>query len=182
MIRHHVRSVGQNKILAIKLVRELTLTGLKEAKELVESQASFVVVVDGPSQARVAQEAKLLGIEFDPPLDPNAPAQHDESGDATSGYGVRLMSSSSQLVHIIAVIKLVRELTGLGLKEAKELVERGGQLIRTELSRSEAEQIVRQFAEINARAELVEPGAAGSGGKSASRIRHDFEDEANYDF
>ena len=53
----------------------------------------------------------------------------------------------------IAVIKLVRELTGLGLKEAKDLADNGGE-IKTNVPTEEAEALKAQFEELGATVEL----------------------------
>jgi ribosomal protein L7/L12 len=59
------------------------------------------------------------------------------------------------MVQKIAVIKVIRELTGLGLKEAKDLSENLPGKVKQSLSRSEAEALQRQFDQVNARIELV---------------------------
>ncbi|HOD13481.1 MAG TPA: 50S ribosomal protein L7/L12 [Spirochaetota bacterium] len=46
----------------------------------------------------------------------------------------------------VAVIKEVRTITGLGLKEAKELVEAGGKAVKEKVSKDEAEKIKQQLA------------------------------------
>jgi ribosomal protein L7/L12 len=47
--------------------------------------------------------------------------------------------------HKILVIKRVREATGLGLKEAKDLVESAPRVIKDNLTIEEGEQLVMQF-------------------------------------
>ena len=46
----------------------------------------------------------------------------------------------------INVIKVVREITGLGLKEAKDLVEAGGKPVKEKVSKDEAAKIKEQLA------------------------------------
>ena len=53
----------------------------------------------------------------------------------------------------INVIKVVRELTGLGLKEAKDLTEAGGK-IKEGISKTDAEAMKKKFEEAGAKAEL----------------------------
>ncbi|MBL4591553.1 MAG: 50S ribosomal protein L7/L12 [Phycisphaerales bacterium] len=55
----------------------------------------------------------------------------------------------------IRVIKLVREVTGLGLKEAKALAEESGGKIKEGVSKEEAEDFKKQFEEIGAEMEIV---------------------------
>ena len=52
------------------------------------------------------------------------------------------------------VIKVVREITGLGLKEAKDLVESAPQKIKEAVSKEVAEDIAKQLTEAGAKAEV----------------------------
>ena len=54
----------------------------------------------------------------------------------------------------VKVIKVVREVTGLGLKEAKELVEGAPKTLKEGVSKEEAEKIKAQFAEVGATVEI----------------------------
>ena len=53
----------------------------------------------------------------------------------------------------IPVIKIVRDLTGLGLKEAKEIADNGGN-VKEGVDKAEAEQLKAQFEEAGATVEL----------------------------
>lgn len=54
----------------------------------------------------------------------------------------------------IKVIKAVREITGLGLKEAKELVDGAPKTIKEGVAKEEAEKMAAQLAEVGATCEL----------------------------
>ena len=54
----------------------------------------------------------------------------------------------------INVIKVVRELTGLGLKEAKALVEEAPKAVKTGVSNADGEAMVAKLKEVGASAEL----------------------------
>jgi large subunit ribosomal protein L7/L12 len=54
----------------------------------------------------------------------------------------------------LAVVKLVKELTGLGLKEAKEKVDTAPQSIKEGVSKDEAEALKKQLEEAGAEVEL----------------------------
>ena len=54
----------------------------------------------------------------------------------------------------IKVIKVVRELTGLGLKEAKDLVDNAPQNVKEGIEKAEAEAIKAQLEEVGATVEL----------------------------
>ena len=54
----------------------------------------------------------------------------------------------------LAVVKIVKELTGLGLKEAKEIVDSAPKAIKEGIARDEAEGIVKKLQEAGAEVEL----------------------------
>ena len=54
----------------------------------------------------------------------------------------------------INVIKVVRAHTGLGLKEAKELVEAGGKAVKEAASKEEAEELKKKLEDVGAKVEL----------------------------
>ncbi len=54
----------------------------------------------------------------------------------------------------LAVVKLVKELTGLGLKEAKELVDGAPSTVKEALPKAEAEGLKKQLEEAGAEVEL----------------------------
>jgi large subunit ribosomal protein L7/L12 len=55
----------------------------------------------------------------------------------------------------INVIKEVRAITGLGLKEAKELVEAGDKAVKEDVTKDEAEEIKKKLEEAGAQVELT---------------------------
>jgi large subunit ribosomal protein L7/L12 len=66
-------------------------------------------------------------------------------------FDVILASAGSEKVK---VIKVVRELTGLGLKEAKDLVDNAPKTLKEGASKEEAEQIKAKLAEVGATVEI----------------------------
>ena len=54
----------------------------------------------------------------------------------------------------INVIKVVRELTGLGLKEAKDLVEAAPKAVKEAISKEEAATIKKKFEDVGAKVEV----------------------------
>ena len=54
----------------------------------------------------------------------------------------------------VGVIKVVREITGLGLKEAKDLVDGAPKTVKEGLSKADAEAMVKQLVEAGAKAEM----------------------------
>ena len=77
-----------------------------------------------------------------------------DSGGASeekSEYDVILKAAGDKKIN---VIKEVRTITGLGLKEAKDLVEAGGKAVKEGVSKDEAEKIKSQLEEAGAEVEL----------------------------
>ena len=119
-----------------KLAEEIVGLTLLEAQELktilkdeygIEPAAGGAVMMAGPAgDARAAAEAKT---EFD----------------------VVLKHAGASKIN---VIKEVRALTGLGLKEAKDLVEAGGK-IKEGVSKAEAEEVQKKLADAGAEVELA---------------------------
>jgi large subunit ribosomal protein L7/L12 len=54
----------------------------------------------------------------------------------------------------IKVIKVVREITGLGLKEAKDMVDNAPKVLKEAAPKAEAEEIVKKLAEVGAKGTL----------------------------
>jgi large subunit ribosomal protein L7/L12 len=54
----------------------------------------------------------------------------------------------------VGVIKVVRAVTGLGLKEAKDLVDGAPKTVKEGLSKADAEAMVKQLVEAGAKAEM----------------------------
>lgn len=72
-------------------------------------------------------------------------------GEEKTEFDVTLASFGSNK---IAVIKVVRAATGLGLKEAKDLVEAAPKPIKTGVSKDEAEKIKKSLEEAGAKVEI----------------------------
>ena len=112
----------------IKALNVMELADLVKAieEEFGVSAAAPVAVAAGPAAGAAAAEEKT---DFDVIL--------AEVGDKK-----------------INVIKVVRELTGLGLKEAKELVESAPKAVKEAASKDDAEAIKAKLAEVGATVEL----------------------------
>lgn len=120
-----------NKEQLIADIKAMTVLELSELVKALEeefgvSAAAAAVAVAGPAAAAEAAEEKT---EFDAVL--------TEVG-----------------AEKIKVIKVVRELTGLGLKEAKDLVDGAPQPVKEGISKEECEKIVAAFAEVGAKIEV----------------------------
>ena len=72
-------------------------------------------------------------------------------GDEKSEFNVILKAAGDKKIN---VIKEVRTITGLGLKEAKDLVEAGGKAVKEGVPKDEAEDIKKKLEEAGAEVEL----------------------------
>ena len=119
-----------------KLAEELVNLSVKDVKELADilkeeygiEPAAAAAVVAAPAAGAAGAEAAAQ-TEFDVIL--------------KSAGGSKL-----------AVVKLVKELTGLGLKEAKELVDKAPAPLKEKVTKEEAEQLKAQLEEAGAEVEL----------------------------
>ena len=73
-------------------------------------------------------------------------------GEEKSEFNVILKAAGDKKIN---VIKEVRTITGLGLKEAKDLVEAGGKAVKEGVPKDEAEEIKKKLEEAGAEVELT---------------------------
>jgi large subunit ribosomal protein L7/L12 len=107
----------------------------------------------------VNELAGILKEEYG--IEPAAAAVAVAAGPAAGGEGGAAVEKSSFNVILKApggaklqIVKLAKELTGLGLKEAKELVDKAPVAIKEGVSKDEAESIKKQLEEAGAEVEL----------------------------
>ena len=74
-------------------------------------------------------------------------AEVKPASSSTAKVDVLLVSPGANK---ISVIKVLREITGLGLKEAKDIVDKTPQVIKSSVAENEADKIIAKFAEVGA--------------------------------
>ena len=82
---------------------------------------------------------------------PAAGDSEDSSGEEQSEFEVILQSAGDNK---IAVIKAVRSITGLGLKDAKDIVEAAPKSLKESVSKEESDEMKKQLEEAGASVEL----------------------------
>jgi large subunit ribosomal protein L7/L12 len=118
-----------------KLAEELVNLTVKDVKELADILKEEYGIEPAAAAAVVA-----------------APAAAGEAAAAVqTEFDVILKSAGAAK---LGVVKLVKELTGLGLKEAKELVDKVPAPLKEKVSKEEAEQLKAQLEEAGAEVEL----------------------------
>lgn len=115
-------------------------------EELVEAIASLTLME--AAELVKALEDKL-GIKASAPMAMAvaAPAAAAEAKEEKTSFDVELTAVGSQKIQ---VIKVVRELTGLGLKEAKDVVEGAPKVVKEGLEKAEAEKMKEKFEAVGA--------------------------------
>ena len=113
-----------------KIIEDLKGASILELNDLVKAiEDEFGVSAAAPVAAAGAAGAGAEKTEFDVEL--------TEVGDQK-----------------VKVIKVVREITGLGLKEAKDLVDGAPKMVKEAASKEEAEEIKKKLEEVGAKATL----------------------------
>jgi large subunit ribosomal protein L7/L12 len=120
-----------DKIAALTIAKAVQLKDYLKEKYNIEPAAGGVVVAAGGAGGAAAPEAPAAKTEFTVSLDGLAdPAKK------------------------INVIKVVREITGLGLKEAKDLVEGAPKPVKENIGKDEAETIKKKLEDGGAKVSL----------------------------
>ena len=83
---------------------------------------------------------------------PGAPAEAAAPVEEKTEFDVKLTDSGAQKIQ---VIKVVRALTGLGLKEAKDLVDGAPSMLKEGVSKAEAEDVKKKIEEAGGKVEIV---------------------------
>lgn len=78
-------------------------------------------------------------------------ADAGDEGEAQTEFDVILIAPGGAK---LAIVKLVKELTGLGLKESKELVDNAPSPIKEAVSKDDAESVKQQLIEAGAEVEI----------------------------
>lgn len=115
-----------------QIIEAIKGMSILEVKELVEAcEAEFGVSASAPVVAVAAGAA--------------------EAAEEKSEFDVVLANAGAKK---IGVIKVVREITGLGLKEAKDLVDNAPGTIKEGVAKEEAEEMKKKLEEAGAAIEL----------------------------
>jgi len=131
-----------------------TQDGVEETTE-VEVPAKFKTLVDSietMSVLELHELVKLLEAKFGvSAVAAAAPAAAGEVAEEKSDFTVHLKDAGASK---IGVIKVIKEVLGLGLKEAKDLVDSAPADIKTGAKKEEAEEIKQKLEDAGAVVEL----------------------------
>ena len=126
--------------------------------EVPEKFAKLVEQIEKLSVLDLSELVKVLESKFGvsaaaPMMMAAAPAAGEGAAAAEekSSFNVELTAAGSNK---IAVIKVVREVTGVGLKEAKDVVDAAPKMVKEGASKEEAEALKKQLEEAGAQVTL----------------------------
>mgnify|MGYP001558070661 FL=1 len=130
-----------------------------EEKEVVEVPAKFKEIVEKVEQMSVldlSELVKVLEKKFGvsaamPMMAAVAPADGEAAKEEKTSFNVELKAAGGQKIQ---VIKAVREATGLGLKEAKDLVDAAPKTVKEGLKKEEAEELKKKLEAAGATVEI----------------------------
>jgi large subunit ribosomal protein L7/L12 len=117
--------------------------------------------LSGLTVMQVAELVKVLEGKWGVSAAAAAPVMMAAAGAPAAGASAAAEEQTEFAVHLtstgdkkINVIKVVREVTSLGLKEAKDLVDGAPKLVKEGVSKDEAAAIKKKFEEVGAAVEI----------------------------
>ena len=129
--------------------KNFILGGLKMSKEEMIEEIKKMTVVELSELVKAIEEE--FGVSAVAAAAPVAGGAAGEAAEEKSSFNVVLKEAGDQK---IKVIKVVRDATGLGLKEAKDLVDGAPKTVKENVSKEEAEDLKAKFTEVRAVIEL----------------------------
>ena len=119
------------------------------SKEEMIEEIKKMTVVELSELVKAIEEE--FGVSAVAAAAPAAGAAAGAAAEEKTSFDVVLAEAGDQK---IKVIKVVRDATGLGLKEAKELVDGAPKTVKENVSKEEAEDLKAKFTEVGAVIEL----------------------------
>lgn len=146
--------VEEQKAEEVKEVKEEAASGVDETVEVPKEFAALVEQVEKMSVLELNELVKVLEKRFGVSASAVAVAGPAAGGDAAeeqSEFTVELTEAGAQK---IAVIKAVKEACGLGLKEAKDMVDAAPSEVKSGLKKEDAEALKAKLEEAGAKVTL----------------------------
>ena len=128
--------------------------------EVPEKFKDLVLKIESMSVLDLSELVKILeekfGVSSQPVQSWSASGGMPESGggavpEEKTAFNVELKEAGGQKIQ---VIKVLREVTGLGLKEAKDLVDAAPKVVKEGLNKADAEELKKKLEEAGAKVEL----------------------------
>jgi large subunit ribosomal protein L7/L12 len=156
--------MAEEKVKKVKVEKDMeevkVAETVKETKKKGLSKDDIIAAIETMTVLEVADLVKALEEKFG--VSATAMMAAPAAGGAASGaeasvveeqteFSVNLKSVGAQKIQ---VIKEVRTITGLGLKEAKDLVDGAPNIVKEKVTKEEAEKVKAQLEGVGAEAEI----------------------------
>jgi len=125
----------------LDIIKEMTILELRDLNKRLQDEFGITAAAPVAAAAPAAPGAAA----------PGAPAVAAEAEEEKTEWTVTLKDFGANKIN---VIKAIREVTPLGLKEAKDLVEGVPATVKEGIPKSEAETVVKKLQEAGATAEM----------------------------
>lgn len=122
----------------------MALTNQEILDAIAEKSVMEIVELISAMEEKFGVSAAAAAVAVAAPSDAPAAEEKDDFTVVLTGAGDKK----------VGVIKAVREITGLGLKEAKDLVEGAPQPVKEGVNKAEAEELKKKLEEAGATVEL----------------------------
>jgi large subunit ribosomal protein L7/L12 len=119
------------------------------SREQVKDYIKNMTLLDAATLVKELEEE--LGVSAAAPVAVAAAASPAAAAEEKTEFDVVLSEAGEKKIQ---VIKVVRELTGLGLKEAKDLVDGAPKNVKEGIAKAEAETIKKKLEEQGAKVEI----------------------------
>jgi len=123
----------------LDLIKEMTILELRDLNQRLQDEFGITAAAPVAAAAPAAAAA------------PGAPAAAPEAEEEKTEWTVRLKDFGANKIN---VIKAIRQVTTLGLKEAKDLVESAPATVKEAIPKAEAETVVKKLEEAGATVEM----------------------------
>jgi len=123
----------------LDLIKEMTILELRDLNQRLQDEFGITAAAPVAAAAPAAAGA------------PGAPAAAPEAEEEKTEWTVRLKDFGANKIN---VIKAIRQVTTLGLKEAKDLVESAPATVKEAIPKAEAETVVKKLEEAGATVEM----------------------------
>ncbi len=126
----------------LDIIKEMTILELRDLNQRIQDE--FGITAAAPAAVAAAPAAPSAAA-------PGAPAEAPAEEEEKTEWSVHLKDVGANKIN---VIKAVREVTTLGLKEAKDLVESAPTNVKEGISKADAEEATKKLQEAGATVEL----------------------------
>ncbi len=127
----------------------------QDIEKLVDTLSQLSVLDMSKLKAALEEKWGVKAAAAAPMMMAAAPAAGEADAAVEEATDFKVTLTEVPVDKKIAVIKIVREVTGLGLREAKELVEGAPKVVKESAPKAEAEEIQKRVSEVGGKVTLT---------------------------